>query len=107
MRAGRLRNLVSIQSRSGAQNAYGEVTNTFTEVTSGEVWAGIEPIRDAEARRAGGNDEILTHKIVMRYLSGVNATHQIVFGSRTFQIVSVINRDERNMELEILCKERV
>lgn len=107
MRAGRLRNKVSIQSRSGAQNAYGEVTNTFSEISNGEIWASIEPLSDTEGKLAGGRDEILSHKIIMRYLTGVNATHQVVFGSRTFQIVSVLNMGERDREMQLLCRERI
>ena len=107
MRAGRLRHLVSVQSRTGSQNAYGEVTNAFAEVGDGEVWASIEPLSDSEGKLVDGRDEILTHRIVMRYLSSISATHQVVYGSRTFQIVSVINKGERDKELHLLCKERV
>ena len=104
VRAGRLRHIVSVHSRSQSVNSYGEPSNTFSEVTNGRVWASIEPVRSNESVGVS-RDEIITHKVIMRYLSSVDSTHRVIFGSRVFDIVSVINPDEKNERLELLCKE--
>jgi len=107
MRAGRLRHRVSVRSRSQSQNSYGEPSNTFSEVTEGSVWASIEPISSAEENRSGGRDEIITHKVTMRYLASITSTHRVIFGSRVFDIVNVTNHEEKNERLELLCRERI
>ena len=43
----------------------------------------------------------------MRYRTGLTPTHQFKVGSRTLNILSIMNVGERNRELEIMCKEVV
>lgn len=107
MRSGRLRHRVSIQSRSQSLNSYGEPSNSFSEITGGAVWAAIESAGAREGKLADHRDEIITHNVLIRHLAGIDATHRVVFGSRVFDVVSVVNRDERDIQLELRCKERV
>jgi head-tail adaptor len=43
----------------------------------------------------------------MRYYAGLRPDWRLTFGSRTFEIVSVINPSERRKELELMLKELV
>jgi SPP1 family predicted phage head-tail adaptor len=107
MRAGRLRHKVSVQSRSQSLNSYGEPSNSFSQVTDGSVWASIEPLTGGENPTGDSREAVVSHKIVMRYMENVSPTYRIVFGSRVFDVVSVINKDERNIGLELMCRERL
>ena len=48
------------------------------------------------------NDEF---RIIIRYLSGIVPKMRVKYGSRIFDILSVINVSERNRELQLMCRE--
>jgi len=50
-------------------------------------------------------DHRVTHKIMMRYDSGITSDMRIVFGSRTLQIQHYRNLEERDEWLEIFAEE--
>jgi head-tail adaptor len=43
--------------------------------------------------------------VTMRYLAGITAQMRVLYGSRTFQIISVLNVDQRNRVLVLYCEE--
>ena len=47
-----------------------------------------------------------TYKISTRYFRGINSTHRILYNSREFEIVSVLDLNERHEELQIIAAER-
>lgn len=105
MRAGALRHQITIQSATETQNAFGEPAKTWA--TFATVWAAIEPISGREFyqnRQIGGE---ISHRVEMRYLSGVTPKMRILYGSRYFDIESVINEKERNVKHILMCKELV
>jgi SPP1 family predicted phage head-tail adaptor len=105
MRAGRLRHRVTIQQRAGTQDSYGQEDDDWNDVDT--VWAAVEPLRGREfleARREGAE---VTTRIVTRYRSGITPAMRVSYDSRTFDIVSVINVDERDSELQLMCRELV
>ena len=54
---------------------------------------------------AGDGPTEVTTRFRIRYLAGVKAAMRISFASRTFDIQSVINPDERNRELHLMAVE--
>jgi len=104
MRAGTLKRRVTIQSvTEGARDAYGEPDETIT--THATRWASVEPLSGAELYRAHEVHPEVTHAVKMRYLSGVTTKMRIVLGTRTFEIKSVLNSEEDNRELVLMCTE--
>jgi SPP1 family predicted phage head-tail adaptor len=104
MRAGKLRHRVTIQSvTEGAQDANGEPAETTATLAT--RWASIEPLGGSEQYRSHEVHPEVTHAVRMRYLAGVTPKMRIVFGSRTFEIESVIVADESNREIVCACKE--
>ena len=81
MRAGRLRHRVAIQSPSAATGTEGQIA------------------RQTNPR--------LTHRILIRYRSGITARNRILFGSRIFEVTQVVNPDMRNEHLRLLAIEEV
>jgi SPP1 family predicted phage head-tail adaptor len=76
------------------------------------TWAKIEAIQGKDALAAAQFGDQITHKITMRY-RGLDQTvpltilekMMIWFKGRQFQIEAVLNPDERNKLLYLLCVE--
>lgn len=102
MRAGRLRHRVKIQAPVSTQDEYGGTAGSWTDVAT--VDAGIHPMSGRELLAAQAIQSSVTHEIAMRYRV-VDATNRILYGARIFNIKSVVNIDERNRDLVLLCTE--
>lgn len=106
MRAGQLRHVVTIQQKSVSQDAYGEETITWSDVAT--VRAGIFPKRGREYIESKQEQADITHRILLRYRSGITPSMRIVYGSRVFEIVAPpINPAERDIQLEVMCREAI
>jgi len=109
MRAGRLKNRVSLQNFTESQSSTGFPTKTWATVAT--VWAGIEAQRGGESQHAGELVASMTTKIILRYsssLSAIDTTWRILFGTRIFSIESVIlppDRSGNNAAIELMCLE--
>jgi SPP1 family predicted phage head-tail adaptor len=103
MRAGSLRHRVTLQSVGSTYDDYGDLSDSWS--TDASVWAAIVPVSGQETDIAGELSGVVTHKIKIRYKASVNPQNRITFDDRTFQIESVRNWQERNIYLELLCKE--
>ena len=103
MRAGRLRHRITIQQVTEGQDETGAVTETWNEFAT--VWADMEPIAGKEYFAAKQTMAETTHRIRIRYLSGVVPKMRVLFGSRTFDITEIINYRERNVELHLMTTE--
>lgn len=103
MIAGSLRHVVTIQQPVETQDDYGQAVTSWRDVVT--CPASIEPLSAREFFAAQQTKADVTHKVRLRYVAGIVPTMRLLFGSRIFQFSSVLNRDERNIELELLCKE--
>lgn len=75
--------------------------------TATVCWGSLEPLRGHEWIESGMENSQITARFRMRYYSGVRPDWRLTFGSRTFEIVSVIVPNERRKELELMLKELV
>ncbi len=108
MEAGKLRHPISIQQDAGnTKDAAGHRIANWTEISGGAVWASVEPLTGRELYMAMQVQAQVTHKIKIRYVSGVTPKMRVVYGSRNFNIESVLNIEERNIEMHLMCKENV
>jgi len=73
------------------------------------VWGKIQPLRGRELFLAQQVNAEITSKVTIRYYGTTTVTpeHRVYFGARILEIITVINPDERNESLELLCKEVV
>lgn len=104
MEAGKLRHLVKVQEPMPTANEFGEPEIAWVDFAT--VWAAIEPLRGRERWAAQQINAEVSHRIRMRFLAGVLATFRVLFGVRAFDIQAVLNIEERNRELQLLCIER-
>jgi SPP1 family predicted phage head-tail adaptor len=103
---GELRHPITIEEATeGDPDASGETTKTWSEVLS--CWARIEPTWGREYERAMQVDPEMTLMISIRYSPEVTVTPamRVVFGTRNLHVLSVRNVEERNVLLQLSCKE--
>ena len=106
---GKLRHKITFQSFAGQMDTFGDPlqaddSNWKDEAT---VWAAIDPISGKEFYAAQQSQSEVSHKVRCRYRSGLTTAMRIMFGSRKFKIISIINWEERGESLLIMCKELV
>ncbi len=103
LRAGELRNLISLQSYAETRSASGHATQTWSTYVS--VWSRFRTLSGNERIAAQQASTVLTHEITIRHGVDVQPGHRIVWGTRTFDIKDVRNVDELNVETRMLCTE--
>lgn len=107
MQAGKLRHRITIQelilNAATTRDMHGGIVEDWADVVT--VRASVEPIRAVEIFRANQVDTRITHRITLRYQSGITTAMRAVFGKRIFLFLSVINPDERRIMLEMLAME--
>ena len=96
MRSGLMRDYVTIERNTPTQGTSGEEIDSWAVL--GSAWVYI--------RAASGEEAISTHQIRMRFRDIVH-TDRILFGSRVFDIVTVLDKEGMGRNLVIEVKEDV
>jgi SPP1 family predicted phage head-tail adaptor len=102
MRAGARRHRLTIQ-RPVPSTGWG-VDSSWQTYT--QAWGTLEPLRGAELLTAQQLGSEITGKSVMPYVPGVTPAMRFVCGDRIYQIVAVIDPEERHQELQLMWKEQ-
>lgn len=105
MQAGRLRHRVALQSVALTADAVGGQTETPATVAT--VWAAVEAVGGTEYQAQDGVHGALTHRVRIRYRTGITRTMRVLWGTRVLEIESVEDPDDRQRELHLLCREVV
>ena len=107
MQIGKHRHKIEIQAKAepGTANAYGETIEEWLTVL--KVWASINPANGKQLYVAEQQQAEVSHVVSMRYCDCLTPRHRLKFGDRIFTVNFVRNVDERNIELEVYCKEAV
>jgi SPP1 family predicted phage head-tail adaptor len=104
--AGKYRHPVTIQKLQLGQDSYGESTENWIDVI--KVRAGVFPLSGREYLHTYNIPSDLSHKVHMRYVPfEITPDMRIVFDERVFRIISVINFQEMDKELQFMCKELI
>jgi len=83
MRAGQLRHKVAVQVRTEVTDNMGGYTETWATVTGmSAVPALVAPLRSNERLESMKLENDVTHRIMMRYRSGINLKNRIYWDSR-------------------------
>ena len=105
LKAGGYLRRVTIQTRDETQDSVGQRVLTYTELTT--RMAKINPVSGREYFNASGERANVSTEIRMRYDASLSVLHpddRIVHGSVNYDIISIINMDERNRELVLMCE---
>ena len=106
MEPGRAIHRVELQYKAITRSTSGEETVAWT--TSATVWAEIEPLQGREYYQAQQIQSEVSTRIKIWFRRGITpATWRAVYGTKSYEILSVINPGMRNAELHLMCKEVV
>jgi len=103
--ASNMRHRISFQTEVATPDDEGGFEKTW--VTSTTVWASISPvlaIKQAEFKSMGVD---ATHRIKIRGSIPVSEKQRILYGTRIFEILTVENIQETNVESVITCREHL
>lgn len=105
--AGRLRDRVTIQTKSVSRDAYGAEVITWSTLAT--VWAAVETLSGREylATIAGGIPQVRSERlsrVVIRYRSDVREYMRVVYGNRTLRVEYIVEA-ERRETLHLFCSE--
>jgi len=112
MRSGDLKKVISIQRQSTTSDGMGGVTEAWTDIISGTstatpIFAAIWPVSAKEQIQARHEQAVISHRVRIRYRAGVTTAMRIKYGTKLFNITSVVNVGSENRMLDILCQEVV
>ena len=104
MKIGELKHVVSIQAKTKTRDSVGSWVETWSEFA--KTRAKISAISASEQVKNQQIENQITHKVTIRYQSGIIPEMRVVYNSRIFEIVGPpINVREENRWLELLCVE--
>jgi len=103
MAAGDLNKRVTIQYETKVSDLMGGFTTVWNDGDT--IFAAIWPVSATETIQSLQPNMVISHRIRIRYRSVLRASWRIKFGNRYFAIVSIINPNEKNEWLDLLCKE--
>lgn len=103
MRAGRLRNKVTIQKYTDATSSYGGGSGTWSDVCT--VRASIESLSTNELFSSQQENNILAAKIRIRYRDDLKPDMRVVHGDDTYDITGILH-DERKREMTLMAVKR-
>lgn len=107
MRSGQMRHSVLIERRVDGTDSEGQPVDSWVAVAI--VMAAIQPLNGREFFEQAGYASDITARIRIRWqplVADVSPADRITHGTTVYDIISVINHDERNRELVIMASER-
>jgi len=106
LEAGRMRQRITILRPTGTPSATGGTIAGDPETVAANLPAVVEStVLGAETIQAGQVLASVTHHVGIRYLAGIKAWMTVTCNNRTFQILSVVDVDERHLDVWLLCAE--
>lgn len=106
--AGRLRHQITVESAVESEDAYGDITSSWSTLYTAR--ASVEPLVGREYYAAQQVNAENNVKFRMRYsatIATTTAKMRVLFDGRYFDIQSVINIEERNKEMLLMTIEDV
>ena len=98
----KLRQCITFQKPGGTvKNGMGEDVPVYTDFAT--VWAAVEPLTGREYAEAQKIRAETTYRVTTRYMAGITPDMRVLHKDKTLNIASVLNIDERNVELQIMA----
>ena len=102
-----MRKRVQIQAPTPVTSDFGGETEAWTTIAT--VWGAFAPQSpgSGESERAEQQVNVSRTVVTLRWASSVPLTtkYRLIMNGRTFGVDNIVNVDERNRELTVVCKE--
>lgn len=103
MRAGELRERITIKRKSVTQNALGE--EVIAWVDQATVWAKVIAVSGAEAIAQGQATATTMYQITIRARSDLTTTMRVLYAGLTLEILAVLDSTAPIGETRLDCKQ--
>lgn len=101
---GDMRTEIVLQKPTKVRDSQGNFTITWADMDT--IWAKLEPLNSREIIQAKQAQSEINYRIIIWYRRDIKFDWRIKLGTRYFDIDSIINVDELNTILQLLCIER-
>jgi len=105
MGIGKFRHFITLQGKGTTRDSGGRISSGFSTIAS--VYANVVPKSGKEVYKQGKLIGSVTHEITIRYRTDITNASRISFNNKFFNIRSIINIDERDRYLKLMCEEGV
>jgi SPP1 family predicted phage head-tail adaptor len=107
--SGSLRHRLAIYAPPDGQYASGQPIDTNPSMDGWTLlvtrWGMVVPNIGAPYIQSDQIRNSSTHRITIRYFSGLTPSHRIVYGSRIFNVTGLISSEERNIDTMVGAQE--
>lgn len=103
MKIGDLDKRITLQYQTKTPDGMGGWNLTW--VDQAVIWGSLWPTSANEVVAANATSMVISHRIRIRYRSVMKSSWRVKFGNRYFAIVSILNPNEGNEYLDLMCKE--
>lgn len=98
-----MRRVITIRSMTRTPDGMGGYTETPTDVTN--IPARIVPLEGRELTQAMQTGMQRPHRIEIRYRTGMTGAKTIIYDTRSFDVKSVQDPEEKHRELHLMADE--
>lgn len=102
MSAGKYRHRITIERLTQTVDDYGAPSGSW--LTVGTFAASIEPLTGREYLAAFAIQSEVTTRLRLRFVAGILPSDRATYRGITYDVLSIINREMRNVELELMCR---
>ncbi|MFD0915868.1 phage head closure protein [Pseudahrensia aquimaris] len=96
---GQMNHRITLQAPLETPDGCGGVDVVWNDVA--QVWAAFEPISVQRPEEAQQIEEYALHRVSVRFRTDVGTGWRVILGERSFEILSVIDPDERGAYLSL------
>lgn len=100
---GALRTRLVLEAPTETSDGAGGVTRQFAATMT--LWGQVVALRGRQTVLAGVPGQALSHRVTLRWRSGLDSSMRLRIGSRVLAIRSVYDPDETRRVLVCLCEE--
>src|SRR5690625_2095255 len=105
IKAGKLKQRITIQKEERVRQPSRSYETEWVPFL--DSWARIVPLSGTERYTAQQVQSELSHRVEMRYREGIKPQMRVRYGERSFDTEAVLNLEEADRELHLMCSEVV
>lgn len=103
IQSGALNRRVTFQRRATGRDSYGQQIQTWTAAFT--TWASITPLSGRELQAAQAIHAETSHRLEIRYRTGVTADLRAIYQGRVFSVLAVFDEAMAHQRLIVMCSE--